>query len=134
MENNVKQVVVIRKDLKMRKGKIVAQGCHASMAAILDQGYIEFDEVDGLSAFILPMSPDMEEWLGYLFTKICVSVDSEEELLDIYNQAKDAGLVCSLIKDSGLTEFDGVATFTACAVGPGKNEEIDKITGNLKLL
>jgi len=135
MKANTKQVIVIRKDLKMRKGKAVAQGAHASMKAILEQGYFEFDDADdGLSTFILPMQPDIEEWLGYLFTKICVSVDSEKELLDIYNQAKDAGLVCSIIKDAGLTEFDGVATFTACAVGPGKNEEIDKITGNLKLL
>lgn len=135
MENNVKQVIVIRKDLKMRKGKMVAQGAHASMKAILDQGYADLDEFeDGGSVFILPMSQDMEDWLAGLFTKICVGVDSEEELRNIYEQAIDAKLPCSLIKDSGRTEFDGVATFTAVAVGPARNEEVDKITKHLKLL
>jgi len=135
MENKTKQVIVIRKDLKMRKGKMVAQGAHASMKAILDQGYVEFDDIEiGLNTFIIPMSADMESWLAGIFTKICVSVDSEEELLSIYEQAKKTGMPCALIKDAGLTEFDGVPTFTAVAVGPAKNEEVDKITKHLKLL
>ena len=131
--SNVKQVIIIRKDLKMRKGKMVAQGAHASMKAILDNGYIQRDEI-GLPCYIIPMTLEMDAWLAGLFTKICVSVDSEEELLSIYEQAVEAGLVCSLIKDAGLTEFGGVPTYTAVAVGPAKNETVDKITGNLKLL
>ena len=130
---NTKQVIVLRKDLKMRKGKMVAQGAHASMKAILDEGYTQSAEL-GLSVFVIPMSPEMKSWLAGIFTKVCVSVDSEEELLDIYNQAKEAGLVCSLIQDAGLTEFGGVPTYTAVAVGPALKEDIDKITGVLKLL
>lgn len=36
MAMNTKQVIVMRKDLNMRKGKMVAQGAHASMAVLLD--------------------------------------------------------------------------------------------------
>ena len=34
---NVKQVIVLRKDLNMRKGKMVAQGAHASMKVFFDR-------------------------------------------------------------------------------------------------
>lgn len=129
--NNTKQVIVIRKDLNMRKGKIVAQGCHASMKAVIDRGGIKHPESDKL---IIDMTPEMKEWLLGTFTKVCVSVNSEEELLSIYEQAKTAGLVCSIIQDSGLTEFGGVPTYTAVAVGPALKEDVDKITGELKLL
>ena len=128
---NTKQVIVLRKDLKMRKGKMVAQGAHASMKAILDRGGIKHPESNTL---IVEMTPEMKSWICGIFTKVCVSVDSEEELLYCYKQAKSAGLICSLIQDSGLTEFNGIPTYTAVAVGPASNEDVDKITGELKLL
>lgn len=116
-----KQVIVIRKDLKMRLGKSVAQGAHASLGAILRDGkLIDDDRVKG--------------WLSGPFTKICVSVNSEEELLEVYNNAVNNKMLSSLIRDAGRTEFDGVPTLTAVAVGPGKVEHVDKITKDLKLL
>ena len=139
MRNDTKQVLVWRKDLrnkdnhKVRTGKVAAQLAHASMKAILDNGYIQRDDI-GLPCYIIPMTAEMDAWLAGIFTKICVSVDSEEELLSIYEQALEAGLVCSLIQDAGLTEFGGVPTYTAVAVGPAKNEDVDKITSGLKLL
>ncbi len=128
-----KQVIVIRKDLKMRKGKMVAQGAHASMKAILDEGYVQRDE-HGLPTYVVPMSNEMDDWLAGIFTKVCVSVDSEDELLDIYEQAKYQGMCCSLIQDVGKTEFKGVPTYTAVAVGPAEVEIVNTITGHLKLL
>jgi len=126
-----KQVIVIRKDLKMRRGKEISQGCHASMKAILDRGSITHPESNTL---IIEMTPEMKSWICGIFTKVCVRVDSEEELLYIYEQAAKAGLLCSLIQDAGLTEFGGVPTYTAVAVGPALREDVDKITGELKLL
>jgi len=126
----MKQVIVLRKDLNMRKGKMVAQGAHASMAAILDTIHVENGEFERI------VKPDIRIhlWLSGKFTKICVSVDSEEELRDIYGAAEAEGMICSLIKDSGLTEFKGIPTYTAAAVGPDYDEKIDEITGHLKLL
>ncbi len=128
MVNNTKQVIVIRKDLKMRKGKMVAQGCHASMKVFFDLGSVT------RGVLHINLNEAMEEWVNGIFTKICVSVNSEAELLEIYDEAKIEGLPCSLIQDVGITEFGGIPTFTAVAVGPAKNEDVDKITKGLSLL
>lgn len=128
-----KQVIVLRKDLNMRKGKMVAQGAHASLAAILNIGY----SYDGFEdpVYIIPMkSPELIEWLGGSFKKVCVGCQDEAELLDLHDIVKRSGLPFALIRDSGLTEFNGVATLTALAIGPGSEEDVDKITGHLKLL
>ncbi len=134
-----KQVLVWNKSLrnksgqKVRTGKIAAQLAHASMAAILNEG--EFDwPYQGTNTFTLHVPRELKSWYQDSFTKICVGVDGEGELLNIYGKAERAGIVCSLIQDNGLTEFDGVPTHTAVAIGPGLSEEIDKITGHLKLL
>jgi PTH2 family peptidyl-tRNA hydrolase len=76
----------------------------------------------------------IEDWLSGSFTKICVSVDSEQELLNIHDKAQAAGLNVCLITDSGKTEFNGVPTITCLAIGPELSVDIDKITGHLKLL
>ena len=125
-----KQVIVIRKDLNMRKGKIVAQGSHASMKVIFD---MMTQHPEGKSLFLAPDSPE-KDWIEGIFTKICVSVDSEKELMDIYDSAVKSGLNTAIITDSGLTEFGGVPTKTAVAIGPNWDSEIDVITGHLKLL
>jgi len=125
-----KQVLVVRKDLNMRKGKIAAQAAHASLKVFFDN--IEY--CDHGSMKINNITPEMEEWVNGTFTKVCVSVNSEEELLNVYADVKSQGLPCSLIQDAGLTEFGGVPTYTVVAVGPALSEEVDKITGGLKLL
>lgn len=122
-----KQVIVLRKDLNMRKGKLVAQGAHASMGAILGECSVNGDTLT------LKMDNRLKPWLTGRFKKICVYVNSEQELLAIHNQAKTAGLVCSLIQDAGLTEFGGVKTYTAVAVGPDREDIVDSITGGLPL-
>jgi PTH2 family peptidyl-tRNA hydrolase len=122
-----KQVIVMRKDLNMRKGKLVAQGAHASMGAILS-----LCKRDG-NTLVLEMDERVEPWLTGRFKKICVYVNTEQELLDIHQQAKEAGLVTSLIVDSGLTEFNGVPTKTAVAVGPDREDRIDAICKHLPL-
>jgi len=135
-----KQVIVIRKDLKMRKGKMCSQSTHASMKVILDKmdkkimhdpniapDYIEY-------SFNVVQGTPWYEWLTGSFTKIVVYVNSEQELLDLYDQAKSKELPCSLIQDRGFTEFHGVPTYTAVAIGPWWSEVIDEITGDLPLL
>lgn len=72
-------------------------------------------------------------WVNGLFTKVCLQVSSEAELLDIHRRAQDAGLISSLIQDAGQTEFGGVPTYTCCAIGPDTAEKIDPITGGLAL-
>lgn len=153
-EETYKQVIVLRKDLNMRKGKMVAQGAHASLKALLDTAWpADSISLTGNSPRIvekgvphvsgvqisgdfkcIPNGKDVKPWLDGKFAKICVGVDSEAELLEVHAKAKEAGLLNSLIQDAGLTEFGGIPTYTACAVGPGPASKIDNITGNLKLL
>lgn len=127
---DIKQVIVVRKDLNMRKGKMVAQSAHSSLAFLT-----RYSQIDGDTLTVKLKNPDeVQQWLQEGFTKICVSVDSEEELDAIYKAAFDANLNVNMIIDSGLTEFHGVKTKTCLAIGPNRKEDIDKITGSLKLL
>ena len=120
----VKQMIVMRRDLKMRRGKEIAQGSHASISFVtrrLNQKSPKFSKAE-------------KEWLEGSFAKVCVKVNSEEELLEVYQKAKDAMLEVHLITDSGKTEFDGVPTKTCLAIGPDYSDKIDPITGDLTLL
>lgn len=129
-----KQVIVIRKDLGMRKGKMIAQGAHASMKVLLDEmcSY-RFEKYAHFHMSVENESP-LESWLGGLFTKIVVGCNSEEELIELHMKAELAGIRHALIKDAGKTEFHGEPTHTALAIGPDNAESIDLITGHLKLL
>ena len=126
-----KQVIVIRKDLNMRRGKQIAQGAHASMKVLLDRG--NFVAAINKHSYMMALTEEMHVWVAGLFTKVVVGVDSEEKLLNIHEMAKEANVPTSLIMDAGLTEFKE-PTYTAVAVGPAKNEDVDRITGDLKLL
>jgi PTH2 family peptidyl-tRNA hydrolase len=132
MTDTAKQVIVLRNDLGMRKGKMVAQGAHASMGALLDLGRVQKGKRS--KELVIPIYDEIESWLVGSFIKVCVRCDSEQELLDLHQEAKRANLPCKLITDAGRTEFNGVPTKTAVAIGPGPASKIDKITGHLKLL
>lgn len=125
-----KQVLVVRKDLNMRKGKIAAQAAHASVGTLTK--YMS-KNVRGWFAFYPPKP--MEEWLfDGSFFKIVVGCKDEKELLDLEKRSEEVGIINCLIQDAGHTEFHGVPTYTVLAIGPAPAEKIDKITGHLKLL
>lgn len=134
-----KQVIVLRKDLGMRKGKMVAQGAHASLGAVFSQSWVDNAPIkegifSDVKAKVIPMEEHLENWFNERFTKICVGCDSEKDLMDLMESAESAELLHFVCRDAGKTEFNGVPTYTALAIGPGPVEEIDKITGHLKLL
>ena len=128
-----KQVIIIRKDLKMRKGKIASQAAHASMKVFFDIMTCEND----VYSFKLPASEvgaEIKNWIDGSFTKITVGVNDLQTLLQLYEDAKQSNLLCALIEDNGLTEFSGNKTITALAIGPAAVDKIDQITANLPLL
>jgi PTH2 family peptidyl-tRNA hydrolase len=136
-----KQVIVVRKDLNMRKGKIAAQVAHASLKAVMDAAWRSTSGPDNLaqpfaiSIYGFRIGSPIQEWLDNgCFTKICVYVESEKDLDLIFENAKTAGIPAALIIDNGLTEFNGVHTKTCVAVGPDYPSRIDPITGRLPLL
>ncbi len=120
--DEVKQVIVIRKDLKMRRGKEIAQGAHAAMSFLVKK--------------LLRKEPFTESevaWMEGLFTKVCVRVQSDEELLSVAHAAEKAGLRVEVITDAGKTEFSGIPTRTCLAIGPDLASKIDAVTGSLEL-
>ena len=137
--NKTKLAIIVRKDLKMNKGKLMAQASHAVLGVILNQGYyVNCDCLEGCpetEEFILPYKTTsaLYDWLKNAYTKVTLAVNSDAELLAYEQAAKEAGLPCKLITDCGYTVFNGVPTNTCLAIGPAWNEEIDAICSELKL-
>ena len=130
----------MRRDLKMRKGKIAAQAGHACIDAVL-QALKKEDRMkdlvmsaDGmtLNNNDKPVSP-LVEWVNSGCTKVCVYVDSEEALLEIAEKAAEKGIIAAVITDWGLTEFHGEHTKTCLAFEPLPAEVADELTGDLPL-
>jgi PTH2 family peptidyl-tRNA hydrolase len=132
--NPIKQTIVVRKDLNMRKGKIGAQVAHASMKVLLDLGHVWASDNRPPDWFMFPLHEEIEPWVTGNFRKIVLGIESEAEMLDILERAKAAGLYTALITDNGLTEFNGVPTNTAIAIGPNYDERINPLTAHLKPL
>ena len=125
---NIKQVIVMRHDLKMRRGKQIAQGAHASMS------FLTRKLQSKSSICIDDFTPNEQTWINGSFAKVCVRCNSEEELMAIHDKAIEMGLEVHLITDSGRTEFHGQQTRTCLAIGPDVASTIDQVTGHLELL
>jgi len=110
----LKQVVVVRADVKMGKGKLAAQVSHASVTAAEE-------------------SPYKDSWMGQGQKKSVLKVGSQKELGEIFEKAKRAELPAVLISDAGRTQIPA-GTVTCAGIGPAPEEEVDEITGHLKLL
>jgi PTH2 family peptidyl-tRNA hydrolase len=110
-----KQVILIRKDLDMSTGKIAAQSCHASLGS--------YKKADKLI---------IKKWDLNGQKKVVLEVNSEDEILKIFDKVKKEKIPCFLVKDAGLTELEP-GTITALGIGPDDEKKIDKITGSLKL-
>lgn len=116
---NLKQVIIVRKDIKMGKGKLCAQVAHASLSSFLETK---------------KKFPNWcEEWLKEGQKKIVLKVGSLEELLEIKRKFDELNIPNALILDAGCTQLPP-GTITCLGVGPAPEEILDKVVGNLKLL
>jgi PTH2 family peptidyl-tRNA hydrolase len=111
-----KQVIVVRSDLKLSRGKLAVQVAHASLAA-----------------FLKTNKKESKTWIDQGAKKIVLKVSNLPNLLALELKAKAAGLPTALIRDAGLTELKP-GTITALGIGPGSEKKINKITGQLKLI
>jgi peptidyl-tRNA hydrolase, PTH2 family len=114
MEKELKQVIVVRSDLKLDKGKLAGQVAHAAVSAAEKSRW-------------------KKDWLAIGQKKSVLKCADLEELLSIYERAKRAGLPAELISDAGRTQIPA-GTTTCVGIGPAPEDLIDKFTGNLKLL
>lgn len=131
-----KQIIVIRRDLNMPPGKLAAQVSHASMAFLTKEAVIQSEGLRyHVKSSSLPHGSASEvlDWIQDSYTKICLGVDSLEELENVQYYAIQAGLNVHEIIDNGLTCFNGVLTKTCIAIGPHYNEKFVTVTKHLKL-
>lgn len=120
----IRQYILIRKDLKMRRGKEIAQGSHASM---------QFLAAKFKSSASASVSELQQMWFSSGMPKICLQVHSEDELVAAHEAALKLGVASFLVRDSGRTEFGGVPTLTSFALGPDRLSKIEPVTKELKL-
>lgn len=121
--DTVKQLIIIRRDLKMRRGKEIAQGAHASMMFLMRL-------LKDPDAYV---SQAQEEWIEGSFTKVVLQVADGVALLACYQRACMNEIEAHLVTDNGATEFGGVRTNTAVAIGPERSSVLDPLFGMLKL-
>ncbi len=111
-----KQVIVVREDLKLSRGKLAVQVAHAAII-----GYERADR------------RIVELWKMQGQKKIVLKVPNLVELMKVKEKAEKLGLPTGVVVDAGLTEIPP-GTVTAVVVGPEEARKIDKVTGNLPLL
>ena len=112
----LKQVILVRMDLKLPKGKMAAQCSHASVEAVLNSD-----------------KKKVEEWRVAGAKKVVLKVKDEKELIEFIGLAKAAKLKTALITDAGRTVI-APGTKTCLGIGPDDEVKIDSITGKLKMV
>ena len=130
-----KQVIVVRRDLKLKRASIAALVAKASAEFFLDNN--ESSRNDKLS---VKLTPQESEWLMSGSTRIVLGVTSENALRSVLMKAEIAGLSCYPVSANSSTSReegdlgDIMEETLAVAIGPDDSDKIDQITGNLKLL
>lgn len=112
----MKQVIVMRGDLQISRGKIAAQACHASLGS--------YKRADKKS---------VQNWEAEGEKKVVLMVKDLEELFKIQEMVKATDIPHFLVRDAGHTEIPE-STITCLGIGPDEDEKIDKLTQDLKLL
>lgn len=140
IDRNVKQVIIIDKSKQMNVGKIVSQAAHASLGALLTM-FEKKKILDDRTKYevVFEENSILDKWLNGIFTKICLEVNGEKEMVDVYNsiveynKTAEEKIPVVLIEDCGKTCFHGEKTKTCVGIGPFWGDAIDKFTGHLKL-
>lgn len=114
-----KQVIAVRTDLKMSKGKTAVQVAHGSISAYLKTRKHYPDWAD--------------KWVSEGQKKVTVKVKSEEEIHELAEKARRLNIPFAVINDAGLTQLPP-GTTTAIGIGPSLEQNIDKISKELPLL
>ncbi|HZD33598.1 MAG TPA: peptidyl-tRNA hydrolase Pth2 [Nitrososphaeraceae archaeon] len=114
-----KQVIVVRKELRMGIGKLAAQVAHAA--------------VSGAEQAMTSNPSWFTKWFTSGQAKIVTKVHSLEDLHDIKWKAQSLGLPVVQVQDRGLTQIPE-GTITCLGIGPAPSPLIDRITKDLKLL
>lgn len=123
--SDVKQVIVVRRDLNMKRGELAQEVALASMQFLVDN-----NEAERGDEIMVKLSPAEAEWLMSGSLSSVVGCDSADALHDLIFQADLADVE---VHTSSI-DVDGAPTLTCAAFGPCTADELDRIVGNLKLI
>jgi len=127
--NDPKQVILIRRDLKLKRAAMVAMAAKISCEFLVDNNVSE--RGDTLKVNLTPQESD---WMQGKSMRIILGVSSEEALKNILFKAEMAGLSSYSMTNSPKNKNDFDEEILCAAIGPDDPERIDEITGNLKLI
>ncbi|KAG5176112.1 peptidyl-tRNA hydrolase PTH2-domain-containing protein [Tribonema minus] len=114
-----KLVLVVNSELKMGKGKVAAQCCHATL---------------GCYKTARRHAPNcVKSWEYLAQAKICVKCPEESEMWQIREKAEAAGLVTYMVADAGRTQIPS-GSRTVLGIGPAPETAFLGITDHLKLM
>ena len=111
-----KQVIIVRQDLKLPKGKLAVQVAHASVESALKAD-----------------SKVLSDWRRNGAKKVVVKVENQKELEKFLGIADSEGIPKYLVSDAGRTVIEP-GTKTALGLGPADEELLEKLTGSLKMV
>lgn len=111
-----KQCIVVREDLKLSSGKLAVQVAHAAILAM--------ERAD---------KRVIRDWKEEGQRKIVLKARSLQDIFRLREEAERAGVAAAIVIDAGLTEIPP-GTVTALGLGPAPEAQIDRITGDLKLV
>jgi len=130
---DMKQAIVVRRDLKMRKGKLAGQVAHASLKVFSDRIRKYYNAGEYGWHVDVNVTDEMKKWLEGKFTKIVLGCETESDIFDLEEKAKNNNIPCAVVRDAGDTVFNE-PTITCIAIGPDSLERIDGLTKGFKLL
>lgn len=130
-KSEVKMVILVRKDLAMTPGKVAAQVAHAVLKVFMDKSVLSWDEHLGDHRRV-PTPVYITEWLQGSYAKVCLTVESEAEMLELVAKSESSKIWTTVITDEGRTCLHGQHK-TVAAIGPYYTDAINLITGHLKL-
>jgi len=116
MPDKIKQIIVVNESLKLPKGKLAAQVAHAAVAAFLEAS-----------------EAAKKMWLAAGMPKVVLKIDSADHLTQLEDEAKRRGIPVHIVADAGRTVVPA-GTITCLGLGPADADELNELTGGLKLL
>jgi peptidyl-tRNA hydrolase len=111
-----KQVIVVNESLNLPRGKLAAQVAHASVTSLLAAS-----------------TENLQSWLKKGMPKVVLAGKNEGNVIECYEKAVSENIAAHIVRDAGKTLL-AAGTVTCVGIGPAAEEEIDRITGDLKLV
>lgn len=130
--SGVKKVVLVRRDLRLRRAEVASLVSKATARFFLDN-----DESEERDKIEVKLSEVEMDWMSTGMNVVVLGVASSNAMESILWRCEAAGISTYTVSVKRMNEEDKAESYedqVACAVlGPDYSDSIDQITGKLKL-